>query len=141
MNYKKFIDYMKDIGVIGTGLGVIAGVLVYIGGQLTSFTSTFKDYNDTIPLVKQLVADLKTIQDEFKAQEGYRKTVDEIKLFASYEIDFAISEAKKNIRENCLTYDNVQKLEFYQERITFLTVKQKSDIEYIKKVYYRQIRP
>lgn len=139
--WKRLVDYMKDIGVVGAGLSVIATVLIYIGGQLTYFTKTFKEYKETVPLVKQLVSDLKVIQDDFKTQESYRKTVDELKVYAISEIDWEINDTKYRIQNDLpLGFSYIQRLEYYEENISFLTLEQKKDIKFIKNYFYNHTK-
>lgn len=141
-NFKKILGLIKDIGGAITGVGLISGAVIYVGTQINNVANTIQDYNDTIPLVKQLVQDLKTIQEEFKVQESYRKTVDELKIYTVSEIDWLINDSKFRIQNKLsLGYNYIQRLEYYKDNISFLTLKQKKDIEYILKVYYKQIKP
>lgn len=140
--WKKFADLCKEIGAVAGGVGIISSILFWIGIQLYGIANTFKDYKETIPQVQKLVSDLKTIQEEFKTQEAYRKTVDELKIYTISEIDWLINDTKYRIQNNLsLGFSYIQRLEYYEENITFLTLEQKKDIDYIKKVYYRKITP
>lgn len=140
--WNKLTNFFKEVTTVTGGIVAIAGVLVWIGTQLTSISTMFKDYNETVPLVKQLVADLKVIQEEFKAQESYRKTVDELKIYTVSEIDWLINDTKWRINNKMsLGYSYIQRLEYYEQNLSFLTLEQKRDIAYIKKVYYKQITP
>lgn len=141
-NFKKFLDLLKEIGGAIKNVGVISCAVIYVGSQISDVAKTIDDYNNTIPLVQQLVKDLKAIQEEFKAQESYRKTVDELKIYTVSEIDWLINDSKFRIQNNSsLGYNYIQRLEYYKDNISFLTLKQKKDIEYILKVYYKQIKP
>lgn len=140
--WNKLTNFFKEVTTVTGGIVAIAGVLIWIGTQLTSISTMFKDYNETVPLVRQLVADLKVIQEEFKAQESYRKTVDELKIYTVSEISFLIDDTKWRIANNLnLGYTYIQRLEYYEQNLSFLTLDQKKDIEYIKKVYYKKISP
>lgn len=140
--WNKLTNFFKEVTTVTGGIVAIAGVLIWIGTQLTSISTMFKDYNETVPLVRQLVADLKVIQEEFKAQESYRKTVDELKIYTVSEIDWLIGDTKYRISNKMnLGYSYIQRLEHYEQNISFLTLEQKRDIAYIKKVYYKQITP
>lgn len=141
-NWKKFVDLCKEIGSVATGVGIISSILFWIGIQLYGIAQTFKDYKETIPQVQQLVSDLKTIQEEFKTQEAYRKTVDELKIYTISEVDWLINDTKWRIQNNMtLGFSYIQRLEYYEENISFLTLEQRKDIDYIKKFYYKKIVP
>lgn len=140
--WNKLTNFFKEVTTVTGGIVAIAGVLIWIGTQLTSISTMFKDYNETVPLVKQLVADLKVIQEEFKTQESYRKTVDELKIYTVSEVDWLINDTKWRINNKMsLGYSYIQRLEYYEQNLSFLTLEQKRDINYIKKVYYKQIIP
>lgn len=140
--WNKLTNFFKEVTTVTGGIVAIAGALIWIGTQLTSISAMFKDYNETVPLVKQLVADLKVIQEEFKTQESYRKTVDELKIYTVSEVDWLISDTKWRINNKMsLGYSYIQRLEYYEQNLSFLTLEQKRDINYIKKVYYKQITP
>lgn len=140
--WKKITDFFKEVTTVTGGIVAIGGMLIWIGTQLTSISKTFKEYNETVPMVKQLVNDLKTIQDEFKSQEGYRKTVEELKIYTISEVDWLINDTKFRIQNKLnLGFSYIQRLEYYEQNLSFLTLDQRKDIEYIKKVYYKQITP
>lgn len=140
--WNKLTNFFKEVTTVTGGIVAIAGVLIWIGTQLTSISTMFKDYNETVPLVRQLVADLKVIQEEFKTQESYRKTVDELKIYTVSEVDWLINDTKWRINNKMsLGYSYIQRLEYYEQNLSFLTLEQKRDITYIKKVYYKQITP
>lgn len=140
--WKRIVDLCKDIGAVAGGVTIICSMLFWIGIQLYGIAQTFKDYKETIPQVQQLVSDLKTLQESFKAQEAYKKTVDELKIYTISEIDWMINDTKWRIQNNMsLGFSYIQRLEYYEENISFLTLKQRKDISYIKKVYYKKINP
>lgn len=140
--WKMITNFFKEVTTVTGGIVAIGGVLIWIGTLLTSIANTFEEYNKTVPLVKQLVNDLKIIQDEFKTQEGYRKTVDELKIYAISEVDWLINDTKWRIQNNMtLGFSYIQRLEYYEQNLSFLTLEQRKDIEYIKKVYYKKITP
>lgn len=137
-----FVKLMKDIGVVGGGLGAIFLALIYVGGKVTQVNDTVAEYKDTVKTVQELVVSLKDLQNNLKLQEDYRKTVDELKIYTISEIDWLINDTKYRIQNNLsLGFSYIQRLEYYEENITFLTLEQKKDIDYIKKVYYRKITP
>lgn len=140
--WNKLTNFFKEVTTVTGGIVAIAGVLIWIGTQLTSISTMFKDYNETVPLVRQLVTDLKVIQEEFKTQESYRKTVEELKIYTVSEVDWLINDTKWRINNKMsLGYSYIQRLEHYEQNLSFLTLEQKRDITYIKKVYYKQITP
>lgn len=141
-SWDKFVGYMKDVGVIGSGLTAIFLALIYVGGKVTQANNTIDEYKDTVKTVQDLVISLKDLQANLKMQEDYKKTVDELKIYTISEVDFLINDTKWRISNNLtLGYTYIQRLEYYNENLSFLTLEQRKDIEYIKKVYYKKITP
>lgn len=141
-SWDKFVGYMKDVGVIGSGLTAIFLALIYVGGKVTQVNNAIDEYKDTVKTVQDLVISLKDLQANLKIQEDYKKAVDELKIYTISEVDFLINDTKWRISNNLtLGYTYIQRLEYYNENLSFLTLEQRKDIEYIKKVYYKKITP